>query len=429
VTVRLARHVGRGAAALGVAWSLAACGGGDGWGTSDPPPRPGSVPTARTPQAVPRAAPVAFGRRPVATVRGALPGNPLGDPANYRVTLGGHFAYVYDLAGDGDDVTAYDLGDGHVAWHEPYPADARGGAPAPVLAGASVLVGVFATATDRSDTTPAHHAVTAVGYDATTGYPLWVTAFDKGEGFLFDPVTQVVAANARYALVSVVGGAPKVPWATVLLDARTGRIVWTDKGFDGFDLDGSVVVGALPDGRVVGKSVVGDRRVWEEPPGVTARHWDLPPKTPAHEWSDAIPGLTLLTAAAGGDNRLVDAATGRTVLRLSGTSPATCVYDDRATAVCWGGGTGAVTAVDVPGRRVVWRRPDSAGFKVTTAWHGVVYGTEGGVAVTLDARTGHVVSRRAGVAPDLVNGAYGVVLTGDDLRAYAPERIPSTGTH
>ncbi|MFF9768169.1 hypothetical protein ACF1GT_16390 [Streptomyces sp. NPDC014636] len=71
--------------------------------------------------------------------------------------------------------------------------------------------------------------------------------------------------------------------------------------------------------------------------------------------------------------------------------------------------------------KVAWQLPDKQADriapKMTTAWHGRVYGTTDNGAVALDARTGKDLPSPR-VAPLLVDESAGIVLGDSSLLAY-----------
>jgi hypothetical protein len=151
------------------------------------------------------------------------------------------------------------------------------------------------------------------------------------------------------------------------------------------------------------------------------------------QWADRTPGARLAVTTGGprfavlqgqdsktGDRylRMVEAATGGTkplpanVAAVAdrsstlGSDAFACRYDGAATTVCgavwehWNAGFDATTGQwlwEVPGDT-----PGRIPIRLTAAWHGAVYGTEGGTRpVVLDARTGTVRE------PDLVEPRCG----------------------
>ncbi|WP_189133211.1 outer membrane protein assembly factor BamB family protein [Wenjunlia tyrosinilytica] len=387
------------AAGAAVAFSLAACGGGhapsgakaphgdlsnssmDGGGTRSQAP-----PQAFAPEAI-----ASFsGRWPRPTLRGGI--------ADF-LTLGDRLAYTYDVEDVG--ITAYRLDTGEIAWHKAV-QDGDSVAQAPRLAGTAV-VGAFGTSTAGSGTSAGGHTVTVVAYDAATGRQLWAREVEKGKG-TSAASPRVVGADDRRVLVSVSEeGYSQTPPMSALLDTRTGRVVWTDRDFDGIDLEKSVAVGTRDDGDFAGRSTADGRRMWKRQL-VTGEALT----------ADPGPGLTLANGIGAGESRLVDPVTGKARLDMGDATVRDCHYDGWTTTVCSGAdgsGSAAITAVDLPTGRVLWRLPDRTANRiapeVTTAWHGVVY-AEADAPMTLDARTGKDLRTDVGAAPSVVNHRFGL---------------------
>ena len=139
-----------------------------------------------------------------------------------------------------------------------------------------------------------------------------------------------------------------------------------------------------------------------------------PEITPAGPGLAVVSGRTAATtlAAPSASLRFVDArgAEVRTVDVGSSYTPPRCVWDEAATTVC--GGDTRVFAVDATTAAPLWELPDAGANRVaprlTTAWHGAVYGTTVNGPVVLDARTGADRDTRPGAAPVLVNAYLGL---------------------
>jgi hypothetical protein len=116
-----------------------------------------------------------------------------------------------------------------------------------------------------------------------------------------------------------------------------------------------------------------------------------------------------------------DTSTGRAQAHKTVPGGVTCRFDERMTTVCWSADAAEPWAAgfDATSARTLWELPDAAAGrvapKITTVWHGVVYGTTGNGPVVLDAATG---ADRTGpspnIAPDLVDGFVGLVGTSVD---------------
>jgi outer membrane protein assembly factor BamB len=334
------------------------------------------------------------------------------DSLTDTVTLGDHLAYTYD---DEEDVgvTAYQLDTGEIAWHAPVQdGDSFGVMPrkhAPRMAGTAV-VGAFATSKEGEGTSAGHEAIKIIALDAATGSQLWARELAKDDD-TWAGTPRVVGADGRRVLVSVSEeGYSETPRMSVLLDARTGRVIWTDRDLDGIDLEKTVAVGTRDDGELVGKSTSDGRQLWKRPV-----------ITGEARTADPGPGLTLANGIGAG-SLLLDPVTGKISLDMK-DGARNCHYDGWTTTVCSGtdgSGSATVTAVDLRTARVLWRLPDEAANRVapevTSAWHGLVYAEANGPMI-LDARTGTDLRTDIGLAPSMVNDRYGLVY--DPLRRSA----------
>ncbi|MFF7727117.1 PQQ-binding-like beta-propeller repeat protein [Streptomyces sp. NPDC008001] len=329
------------------------------------------------------------------------------------MALGARLAYAYDRNDSG--ITAFRLDDGDIAWHATGP---EGGsvAQAPRLTGHTVI-GAFATTKSGAGTYADRHGISVVAMEARTGRILWTrditTDSGSDSGANTAAVPHVVGADARHVLVaSYEEGFSETSPLSVLLDTRTGRVIWTDDDFKAVDLEESVAVGVRDDGDLAGKSTSDGRQQWRK---------DL--QFGETRATDPGPGLTLADGTAADGTLLIDAATGATRLDSGDTSLPDCHYDGWKTTICTGAdgsGNAAVWAVDVRTSHVLWRLPDASTNRVapeiTSAWHGIVY-ARAAQAMTLDARTGKDLRTGIGhVSPTMVNDGYGLVYD-DSARA------------
>ncbi|WP_192583363.1 outer membrane protein assembly factor BamB family protein [Streptomyces albicerus] len=390
----------RAAASIAVC-SLAACGGGQAPAEGKAPREAssGSTSIAGSGGTRPQGPPQDFEPEAIGSFDwygGQWPLPPtFGGGAGDFLALGDRLAYTYDTKDVG--ITAYRLDDGEITWCKKVP-DGDSVALAPRLAGTAVI-GAFARSTEGRGTSAGHHAITVAAYDAATGKALWTRDVVEGDGTAV-PTAHIVGATDRRVLVSAEDG------SSALVDVRTGRLVWTDRDFEGVDLEDTVAVGRRDDGVFVGKSTSDGRQLWKRQvvigEGLTA---------------DPGPGLTL-AGGIGQEDLLVDPVTGKTSLDMK-DGASDCHYDGWTTTVCSGtdgSGSATVTAVDLRSARVLWRLPDEAANRivpqVTSAWHGLVYAEANG-PMTLDARTGKDLRTDISLAPSMVNDRYGLVY--DDL--------------
>ncbi|MFI9202549.1 PQQ-binding-like beta-propeller repeat protein [Streptomyces sp. NPDC053048] len=382
------RRLRMASAVVGVLCAVAACGGG---ASSEG----GRATGANVP-------PESFPDSPTTSFQGAWP-SPLGDigPADV-VALGAHLAFAYDRKDVG--VTAFRLDSGEVAWHTAAPAGGTVAQAPPRLAG-NAVIGAFAVTEEGTGTYADRHGVTVVALDAGTGRTLWTREIG-GEFANPAAAPHVVGADPRHVLVaSYEQGYEETPPSSVLLDTRTGRIIWTEADFKGVDLEQSVAVGIRSDDSFAGKSVADNIQLWKR---------DLP--FGESEAADPGPGLTWIDGTAADEPLLIDPTTGATRLDSGDTQLEKCHYDGWTTTICAGTDESAhpaVWAVDVRTARVLWRLPDESANRVapriTSAWHGAVY-AQADQAMTLDARTGRDLRTDLGlVSPAMVNDHYGLV--------------------
>ncbi|WP_073498839.1 PQQ-binding-like beta-propeller repeat protein [Actinacidiphila paucisporea] len=328
------------------------------------------------------------------------------------MTVGDGRAYAYDTKLVG--VTGLRLADGGTAWRTRVPdADTLVSAP---RFGGGIVAGAFRTDIAGTGTAEDRAANVVVGFDAVSGKTLWTQDIggaenDDSDMLLAqdDPVPEIIDMDAEHVLVTVASqGYSETPPMSVLLDTRTGKVLWTDNDLKAADLDGSAVDGARDDGDFAGLSVSDGHELWKRNLGL------------GHPLiADAGPGLTLAMGTE--HDLLIDPATGKAVFDSGDTSLRGCDYDGRDTTVCFGTGsdvTGLAWAFDVHTHQVLWQLPDAAAHReapgVTAAWHGVVYGV-GHDPMTLDARTGKDLRATTGLddSPFLVTAGYGLVY--DDL--------------
>jgi hypothetical protein len=169
---------------------------------------------------------------------------------------------------------------------------------------------------------------------------------------------------------------------------------------------------AYADSGVVGLDVVtGLRRFGGGPGDEVLRDPRIAPAGPGLAVVSGRTGATTLSAPSA-TLRFVDArgATVRSVDVGRSYTPPRCVWDEATTTVC--GGDTQVFAVDAATAAPLWQLPDPAANRVaprmTTAWHGAVYGTTVNGPVVLDARTGADRDSRPGAAPVLVDAYLGL---------------------
>jgi len=204
---------------------------------------------------------------------------------------------------------------------------------------------------------------------------------------------------------------------TAVLDAGSGGVRWTAKDVRPGAVDGTTIVGVRRPGGgydpwpSVGLRSTDGAALWTGPT-LGSFMLDQPP-----DLMPAGPGRAILAGGDGYDHvtLLIDTATGRQVGSLPGVLH--CVYDAKATDICWaphvvGNDPELVIGVDAGSGQELWSLPDKASGRVaidvTAAFHGAVYGSARHGSVVLDARTGADLVPDATVAPTQVVPGYGL---------------------
>lgn len=195
--------------------------------------------------------------------------------------------------------------------------------------------------------------------------------------------------------------------STYGVDLRTKATVWHRPDLEAETVVGDTVVGVSTNGHggyvAAGASVVDGTKRWA----------DAKVQSHMRVW----PGGPTFVVAVGSDRaapmRILEGATGK-VRHITGAGQfnidPTCVYDQAAVTVCsdidW------ITAFDAGTGDWLWQLPDKqtkrTTVKMTTAWHGAVYGTTGNGPIVLDARTGADRELNPVIAPYVVNGYAGI---------------------
>ncbi|GAA4903903.1 hypothetical protein EV188_10487 [Actinomycetospora succinea] len=283
-----------------------------------------------------------------------------------------------------------------------------------VLVGASSVV-------PGSGTTPPGLAVDLLAFDAQTGALRWNAPTQLPWADRPPAVAMKVAGVV--AGVAVLTASTDAQRTAIGVDLTSGRVLWT--------ADGVAVDAVLADGPAGGTALgvataPGESRAYADSTivgldAVTGLRRSAPPDVlRAPQITPAGPGLAVVSGRTGATTlaapsaslRFVDArgATVRTVDVGNTYSPPRCVWDEAATTVC--GGDTRVFAVDAGTAAPLWELPDPRANRVaprmTTAWHGAVYGTTVNGPLVLDARTGADRETRPGAAPVLVNAYLGL---------------------
>jgi len=341
-----------------------------------------------------------------------LPREADGDPP--PVVLDGFTAYVA-LPGR---LQAIDTRTGAVrAERAPQAAPSTPVPRAPVLARVGdqdAVVAAFAVSVPGHGTTVGHDAVELVVLARGTFTPLLGGRFDLpptlGDAGRLRSA-DVVAVTGEVAVVGVEVGPDREP-STYAFDLHGGRVRWRVPGLAAGYPENRLVVGVLHrDGgsQVAAVSAQDGRPVWTA--GRTGGT-----VTVARGGRAFVAAVTVATGSGERSLTFYETATGRAAVRRAVPGGVTCRFDDRLTTVCWNADAGEPWAAgfDATTAGTLWELPDAAAGRVaprvTTVWHGAVYGTTENGPVVLAAPTGRDRTGPApNVAPDLVNDVVAVV--------------------
>ena len=357
------------------------------------------------------------------------------------VTLVGTTAYIAAT----DSMQVMDTRTGAVlATILPTPAAAAptgstaGGAPVAPTAvisstGKKLIIAPFTVRAPGQGTTPAHTAVAVTAVDTadnTTAWnmplplPGWASSVDENVG------ATVVGVHDTTLMISV---ASQNRAAVFAVDIGSHQVLWQKDDFRAGAVAGDSLIGAVPSApyseqAVVGVSVLGGAPRWNMP-GVYQT-----------SFTAAGPAIAAIGGADYGSAqpffRLVDANSGTDVAPpRNGESTGSvaaylhCRYDGTSVTVCTASALkDQVIGLDATTGKLLWQLPDPASNrvapKVTTAWHGAVYGTTDSGPVVLDARTGADRENAPGIAPAVVDATTGIAL---DTTQRTYMAYPATG--
>jgi hypothetical protein len=199
---------------------------------------------------------------------------------------------------------------------------------------------------------------------------------------------------------------------TYAVDLGTGALRWRAQAFAAVYEDGGLVIGVQQESagsRVRAVAAADGRPRWTVGDGGQR-------VTVARGGPALASVVSVSSATAGRSLAFHDVRTGRSRARRTVPGGVRCQFDDQRTTVCWNAdaalpwaaGFDAVTAA------TAWELPNpTAGRvapRVTTVWHGAVYGTTENGPVVLQAPTGQDwTGPSPQIAPHLVNDQVGVV--------------------
>jgi hypothetical protein len=252
------------------------------------------------------------------------------------------------------------------------------------------------------------HAATPV---LLAGLPEWVG------GAAGNASVAPIGAQGDTVVLTLTAGLSQ---AVAAVDAVHGKTLWSRDNVTGAAVTGSTVVDVEADPapaaagaqRVVGLGLADGRPRWLGPRGYGPQLYPTGPNLIGV--SAQLPGP--LDNPERGIFELLSVTDGAVVSRLPlpGDTPARCLYDQVAVAVCEAPtglkqGGRVVIAFDARTGRQLWTLPDrNTGSEdtplITAAWHGLFYGaTAQGTTVTYQARDGEPTAESAGSPPLVVN--------------------------
>jgi hypothetical protein len=282
------------------------------------------------------------------------------------------------------------------------------------LAGRDVVVAAFAVVI------PGHG--TTVGHDAVELVILGRDTLDRLAGARVDlpaslgdttrlRTVRVLGMTGEVATVVVQTGAEQEP-TTYSVDLRSGAVRWRVPGFAAAYAENDLVIGVRrePTGSRAAALRAGDGLpVWTM--GSTGESVTVARGGPA-----LLAVVSVTTGNGGRALTFYDTRTGRAQARRVVPGGVTCRFDEQLTTVCWNADAGEPWAAgfDASTARPRWELPNATAGRVapriTTVWHGAVYGTTENGAVVLQTSDGRDWTGSAPkVAPSLVNDVVGIV--------------------
>jgi outer membrane protein assembly factor BamB len=370
------------------------------------------------------------------------------------VALAGTTAFVTT----GTSTVVVDTTSGHVIGHiaavhsVPKPpgqdqAFAGGAAPPaliePLQGRQTALVGYVAEIPGHGTTPPA----LALEVDAldTSAHRLWtLTTALPGQPSDLTSTPGPAFVGAFGKTIVVAEGDSEDGYLSEAIDLGTRRRIWQNRSFLADATVGGAVIGTIdtssPSSQGANATLIGTgvhlasldirtgRTVWQQRQTVTD----------AQVQSGGPRALFEARDYSGNDViELLDPNTGKADVLFKRTGqvggpPWTCTFDGRSAYVCSDTiGAGQAFALDASTGETLWQLPDKAqnriAPKVTTAWHGAVFGTTRSGPVVLDARSGRDLNDTPGIAPILVDPYVGVADSGNGLEAYPATRGLASG--
>nr|WP_195911316.1 PQQ-binding-like beta-propeller repeat protein [Streptomyces kaniharaensis] len=278
--------------------------------------------------------------------------------------------------------------------HSP-PVLAQAGGQRVVLTAVRMVIQGQGTSVDRT-------AVELVALSTSKGSDSWTVPIDLPQDYTGIRSLTVLGVRGTTAVIAGADANHGLVWA---VDLAAKKVLWTQKGFTGAQLSDDQVVGLVSPEYT--KHQVSALKIADGSTAWTAEQtYDLldATLTPAGPSRVALQGSSFTGFKS--NAWILDSTTGKQLFDFSGGStPFTCTYDERSVTVC--ADKDIAFAFDTASGKTLWRLPDDAKTRiaprVTTAWHGVVYGTTSRGPVALNAVTGQDLPSPPTLAPLLVN--------------------------
>ncbi|MFF6995559.1 PQQ-binding-like beta-propeller repeat protein [Streptomyces sp. NPDC008313] len=417
--MRQVKRSGRLVVPVGLALAmLTACGGGDGDdGAHGGAPHPEGGGRSTPAAAKSYDPPLRFRDEPAQDIAGGI------NEGNWSVELEDTTAYAVS----DEEVRAVSVLDGRKLWSvkaqgQPaedtdYGTDGIGGPHLVEVGGHTAVLAAFSVTEPGSGTTPDRPLVELTAVAADSGKRLWTSTVERPEG-KEESEPYVAGAGSGTAVLTFGDDTDAV---TIGVSLTTRETAWTEKGFRASFVDGGIAVG-----RGGADSILGA--------GATVEGREVTDGTKAWTYKDRLNRTELTRVGDGLFTAVVDAPfedpnnSGALLTTSTGKPPAGLVASKalgRPTDLsCWSDEDSAVVCKAAKGvdERVVALDPGNwtelwsvAGDdktrlmpRISTMYHGAVYGTTDNGSVILDARTGKDKASGTGDAPIEVNGYAGL---------------------
>lgn len=353
--------------------------------------------------------------------------NLAGDVISTFMSLRGDTAYISEPTG----MRAIDVHDGEDEWFAPVEGEvsapdanagpfvnSAGPRPPAVSEDGKTAVMALAVTVPGKGTTPDHQAVSVLAVDTDEGEVAWSATVDVPEevaGYAPDQtVTRVVAVTDEAVVVTYRNESAM----TVVIDPATQEVRWQRDRFEAATVVDGMAVGAESEDtglfgaqQVLAVGLTSGDDAWSiaaGSPAVTVVPGPEDPVVVQYTDDEGNPHLAFLDPDTGQERagHTMDLST------IMDTDYGECTYDEQSVVLC--DKAGVLNAFDAKTGKFLWSLPDDTANRVaprvTTLWHGAVYGTTENGPVVLDAETGEDRSTEPGLAPWWVNEQVGIGL-------------------